>query len=151
MTLYSNELLSGDNKGYIDSFLTNKEKTEYLLDKVIKPGLEIEYTELFDEMLRIMKTSDDRTVNYLVDKIEKFTLRAPPLPVEQKPVASQGNHTNNTCAHAHTCTHRACRGACTESHTHTHHKTFLTHCQWHSQTFSDSRAHYCHKILSSYL
>ena len=105
-TLYSNELLSGDNKGYIDSLLTNKEKTEYLLDKVIKPGLEIEYMEIFDEMLRIMKTSDDRTVNYLVDKIEKFTLRAPPLPVdspvEQNPVASQGNHTNNTCAHART-------------------------------------------------
>ena len=91
-TLYCNGLLSGDNKECIDSLRTNKEKAEYLLDKVIKPGLEIEYTELFDKMLSIMRTSDDRTVNYLVDKIEQFTLTSSLSSVEQKPIASQGNH-----------------------------------------------------------
>ena len=72
-TLYSKELLSGDHKSRIESLLTEKEKTEYFLDKVIKPGLEIEYTEQFDEMLRVMRNSDDSAVNYLVDKIQKFT------------------------------------------------------------------------------
>ena len=72
-TLYSKELLSGDHKGSIDSLPTAKEKTEYFLDKVIKPGLEIEYTKQFDEMLRMMRTSDDSAVNYLADKIQKFT------------------------------------------------------------------------------
>ena len=71
--LYSSQLLSGDHKGCIDSLPTTKEKTEYFLDKVIKPGLEIEYTEQFDEMLRVMRNSDDPAVNYLVDKIQKFT------------------------------------------------------------------------------
>ena len=70
--LYSDKLLSGDHKGCIDSLLTTKEKTEYFLDKVIKPGLEIEYTKQFDEMLRVMKASDDSAVHYLVDKMQKF-------------------------------------------------------------------------------
>ena len=73
-TLYSRELLSGDHKGCIDSLLTTKEKTEYFLDKVIKPALEIKYTKQFDEMLRVMKTSDDCTILYLVDEIQKSGL-----------------------------------------------------------------------------
>ena len=64
--LYSDQLLSGNHKDCIDSLATGKEKTEYLLDKVIKPGIEIDYTKLFDEMLRVMESSDDPTVNYLV-------------------------------------------------------------------------------------
>ena len=75
-TLYSKKLLSGDHKSRIESLFTDREKTEYFLDKVMKPGLEIEYTEQFDEMLRVMKTSDDSAVNYLVDKIQKFTSAA---------------------------------------------------------------------------
>ena len=71
--LYSDKLLSGDHKDCIDSLATSKEKTEYLLDKVIKPSLEINYTKLFDEMLRVMESSDDPTVNYLVDEIHKFS------------------------------------------------------------------------------
>ena len=39
--LYSDRLLSGNHKNCIDSLATTKEKTEYFLDKVIKPGLEI--------------------------------------------------------------------------------------------------------------
>ena len=101
-TLYSSGLLTGDKKESIDSLPTNKEKTEYLLDKVIRPGLEIEFTKLFDEMLTIMRTSDDLTVNYLVDKIEQFTLTSSLSPVEQMPIASQGNHICAYEVHMHT-------------------------------------------------
>ena len=71
--LYSDKLLSGNHKDCIDSLATGKEKTEYFLDKVIKPGLEINYTKLFEEMLRVMESSDDPTVNYLVNEIHKFS------------------------------------------------------------------------------
>ena len=71
--LYSDKLLSSNHKDCIDSLATGKEKTEYLLGKVIKPGLEINYTKLFDEMLRVMESSDDPTVNYLVNEIKKFS------------------------------------------------------------------------------
>ena len=70
--LYSNKLLSDDHKSNIAALTVEKEKAEYFLDKVIQPGLKIEYTELFDEMLKLMKTSDDRTVKYLVKKISDF-------------------------------------------------------------------------------
>ena len=89
--LYSGKLLSGDHKGRIESLLTDKEKTEYFLDKVIKPGLEIDYTEQFDEMLRVMKASDDSAVNYLVDKLQKFmsaTVASTMAPADQKLAAT---------------------------------------------------------------
>ena len=70
--LYSDKLLSGDHKRRIDSWPTDEEKTEYFLNKVIRPGLEIKYTKQFDEMLRVMKTSDDCAISYLVDEIQKF-------------------------------------------------------------------------------
>ena len=70
--LYSSGLLSGDSKGCIDALPTHKEKTEYFLDSVIKPGLEIECTEQFDEMLKVMRTSDEVAVKCLFDKIEEF-------------------------------------------------------------------------------
>ena len=95
-TLYSSELLSGDHKEYIDSLLTNKEKTEYFLDKVIKPGLEIKYTKQFDEMLRVLKTSDDCAIIYLVGEIQKFLSGLPstgssvPL-VGEKQSTAKGN------------------------------------------------------------
>ena len=71
-TLYSKKLLSGDHKDRIESLLTDREKAEYFLDRVIKPGLEIKFTEQFDEMLRVMRTSDDCTIAYLVDEMQKF-------------------------------------------------------------------------------
>ena len=91
--LYSDELLSGNHKDCIDSLTTAKEKTEYLLDKVIKPGLEINYTKLFDEILRVMESSDDPTVNYLVNEIHKFNTVSSMSSVDRpKPVVqSRGN------------------------------------------------------------
>ena len=95
--LYSDKPLSGDHKGRMESLLTDKEKTEYFLDKVIKPALEIKYTKQFNEMLRLIKTSDDCTIVYLVDEIQKFMSYLPsgtdssvPLVVEKESTA-KGN------------------------------------------------------------
>ena len=37
--LYSHDLLPGDNKARIEALDTQKQKAEYFLDKVIKPGM----------------------------------------------------------------------------------------------------------------
>ena len=96
--LYSDKLLSGNHKDCIDSLATGKEKTEYLLDKVIKPGIEIDYTKLFDEMLRVMKSSDDPTVNYLVDEIYKFsTSYSMSTSSVDQTQATQGKSTSINC------------------------------------------------------
>ena len=69
---YSDGYLSGDHKSRIDSLPTDEEKTGYFLDRVIKPGLETKFTEQFDEMLRVMKTSDDCAIGNLVEEVQKF-------------------------------------------------------------------------------
>ena len=69
---YSDGYLSGDHKSRIDSLPTDEEKTGYFLDRVIKPGLETKFTEQFDEMLRVMKTSDDCAIGNLVGEVQKF-------------------------------------------------------------------------------
>ena len=91
--LYSHNLLSDNHKDFIDSLATSKDKTEYFLDKVIKPGLPIKYTNFFDEMLRVMESSDDPTVNYLIDEIHKFsTPHSMPSVDQPKPFTqSKGN------------------------------------------------------------
>ena len=98
--LYSDKLLSGDHKGRIDSMPIDEEKTEYFLNKVIKPGLEIKYTKLFDGMLGVMRTSDDSTINYLVSEIQKFQSAASGSLIddegENKP-APKGNYSYQYC------------------------------------------------------
>ena len=89
-TFYSRELLSGDRKDRIDSLSTEREKTKYFLDKVVKPGLEIKYTEQFDEMLRVMKNSDDPAVKYLVDEMQKFISTANSSVGQKQPTAREG-------------------------------------------------------------
>ena len=69
---YSDGYLSGDHKSRIDSLPTDEDKTGYFLDKVIKPGLETNFTEQFDEMLRVMKTSDDCAISNLVQEVQRF-------------------------------------------------------------------------------
>ena len=88
---YSTKLLSGDQKSNIDSLATGKEKTMYFLDEVIKPSLEIKYTILFDEMLKIMESIDNPTVRYLVDEINKFDKSLSPSPPIQA-TQSKGNN-----------------------------------------------------------
>ena len=87
--LYSDKLLSGNHKNNIGSLTRGKEKTEYFLDEVIKPALEIKCTKQFDEMLTIMECSDDYTVKYLFDEIQKFML--PDSKVGEKPSSAKGN------------------------------------------------------------
>ena len=90
-TFYSSKLLSGDHKDHIDSLPTNKEKAEYFLDKVIKPGLEIKYTEQFDEMLKMMTNSDDPAVKYLVDEMQKLSTLSSVSSVDQnQPTTCKG-------------------------------------------------------------
>ena len=72
---YSRTLLSDDHKGKLDAMGTDKEKAEYFLDKVIRRGLQIDYTEQFDEMLSIMQNSDDPPVKYLADEVLKCMKR----------------------------------------------------------------------------
>lgn len=68
---YSRNLLSDDHKCKLDALTNEKERAEYFLDKVIKPGLQIDYTKQFDEMLLIMQSSDDPLVKYLADEVKK--------------------------------------------------------------------------------
>jgi len=70
--LYSHNLLPGDHKARIDGLDTPKQKAEYFLDHVIKPGVEIGYTGQFDEMLKVMENSDDPPVKFLAGEIKKY-------------------------------------------------------------------------------
>ena len=67
--LYTNNLLPGDHKAKIDSLNTQKEKAEYFLDAVIKPSLNIGYTEQFEKLICIMGASDNPTLRYLSNQI----------------------------------------------------------------------------------
>ena len=87
---YSSKLLSGDHKSCIDSLPANKEKAEYFLDEVIKPGLEIKYTEQFDEMLKVMTNGDDPAVKYLVDEMQKLSTSSPVSSVRNQPSTCKG-------------------------------------------------------------
>ena len=90
-TFYCSKLLSGDHKSRIDSLPTDREKAEYFLNEVIKPGLEIKYTEQFDEMLKVMTNSDDPAVKYLVDEMQKFVASSSVSSVDQnQPTTCKG-------------------------------------------------------------
>lgn len=69
---YTKALLSDDHKNKLDTLTSSKERAEYFLDRVIKPGLQIDFTKQFDEMLLIMQNSDDPPVKYLADEVMKF-------------------------------------------------------------------------------
>ena len=66
---YSRKLLSFDQKSELDSRTLRKEKTGYFLDAIPIPGLNIDYTEHFDEMITMMKESDDVLAKRLVEKL----------------------------------------------------------------------------------
>ena len=72
--LYSHKLLSSDHKTKIDGLSQDSDKAAYFLDKVIKPGLEVGYNELFDETLRLMETSDDSVVVFVAEEIKRCTI-----------------------------------------------------------------------------
>ena len=96
--LYSANLLSRHHKNSIDSLAVGAEKTQYLLEKVIYPGLKNGYTKYFDEMLKIMESSDDALVKYLADKIHKFSTSSSMPSVDQTPATqSEGNYVCSHC------------------------------------------------------
>ena len=76
---YSLELLSYDRKSMLDSLSTAEEKIKYVLDKILVPGLNIGYTGHFDEMITMMKESDDVLVRLLVEKLMPDVSMCTPL------------------------------------------------------------------------
>ena len=75
---YSLQLLSDHRKSKIDSLNSLKEKIAYFLDDVLIPGLSINYTEHFDEMITMMKESDDVLVRFLVEKLSPVSVVSSP-------------------------------------------------------------------------
>ena len=76
--LYANKLLPGNHKAKVESLNTQKEKAQYFLDEIIKPGLSIGYTRQFNKMIYVMKSSDNPVVKYLAKQIRDCALGAPP-------------------------------------------------------------------------
>ena len=76
---YSLQLLSDDRKSEIDSLTSLKEKITYFLDEMLIPGLSINYTRHFDEMVTMMKESDDDLIRFLVERL---------MPINMPTVAS---------------------------------------------------------------
>ena len=66
---YSLQLLSYERKSKLDSLTSPKEKITYFLDEMLIPGLSINYTRHFDEMIAMMKESDDDLTRFLVEKL----------------------------------------------------------------------------------
>ena len=69
--LYVNKLLTDYHKAQVHSLTTKKEKARYFLDEVIKPGLNIGYTEKFNKMMSVLESSDDPMVKFLTKQIQK--------------------------------------------------------------------------------
>ena len=81
----SRKLLPTFHRDNLNSLKTDKEKSEYFLTKLIKSGLEVDYTAQFEEMLKVMR-SDDYAVNCLVNDIQRFISTANSASLdEQKP------------------------------------------------------------------
>ena len=74
----AHKLLPGNHKAIMESLSTQKEKAQYFLDKVIKPGLHIGYIRQFSKMIDVMESSDDPVVKYLVKQIQEYMLVASP-------------------------------------------------------------------------
>ena len=66
---FSRRLLSHDKKCKLDVLTPTEEKIRYFLDTILIPGLDIDYTGHFDEMIRLMKDSDDILTRHLAEKL----------------------------------------------------------------------------------
>ena len=74
----AHKLLPGNHKAIMESLSTQKEKAQYFLNEVIKPGLHIGYIGQFSKMIDVMESSDDPVVKYLVKQIQEYMLVASP-------------------------------------------------------------------------
>ena len=66
---YTRNLLSVDHKEKFDGLTSRKDKIVYFLDEILIPGLSIGFTEHFDNMVTMMKESDDMLANRLAEKL----------------------------------------------------------------------------------
>jgi len=67
--LYSNDVINDDEKEVIRLKQLKKEKVGYLFDDVIIPDLKINSSIKFDNLIEVMKGSDDRTAKHLATKL----------------------------------------------------------------------------------
>ena len=81
---YSVRLLSHHQKSKLDGLPSRKDKVAYFLDEMLMPGLSMNYTKHFDEMITMMKESDDALARHLVELIVKeltpITVASPTSP-----------------------------------------------------------------------
>ena len=92
----ANKLLPGDHKAKVESLSTQKEKAQYFLDTVIKPGLSIGYTEPFNKLIIIMESSDNGTVQFLAKEIQKRVVGVSSIFSDDK---SKGKATDRVVSH----------------------------------------------------
>ena len=67
--LYSHSLLPDDLKDYIESLATSAKKASSFLDRVIRPSVTSGVGRNFDELLDVMKDSENQNVNELAKLI----------------------------------------------------------------------------------
>ena len=75
--LDSLHLLSSNRKSKFDSVTSPEEKVKCFLDEMLIPGLDIEYTGHFDEMVKMMKESSDSSIKRLAEEITRGVSIAP--------------------------------------------------------------------------
>lgn len=68
--LYTNKLLPGDLKEYLESLSISAKKASKFLDAVIKPSIENYDVTRLSTLLRVMKNSDDNIVIRLAEEIQ---------------------------------------------------------------------------------
>ena len=74
--LFANNLLPGDHKAQVKVLRTQKEKSRYLLDEVIEPGLRVGIIEQFSKMIDIMESCDDHVAIKLAKQMKDYLLGA---------------------------------------------------------------------------
>ena len=68
-SFFSRQLLSVDQKAKLDSLLSPGEKIKYFLDEILIRDLTAGFTGRFDEMIVMMKESDDVLTKILVRQL----------------------------------------------------------------------------------
>ena len=64
-------LIGPDRKSKLDSLTSPEEKVKYFVDDMLSPGLALEFTGHFDEMVKMMEESDDISMKHLVEKMTR--------------------------------------------------------------------------------
>ena len=62
-------LLSSEQRSKFDGLASPEEKVGWFLNELLTPGLMVDYTGHFDEMVKMMKESDDTSMKLLADKM----------------------------------------------------------------------------------